>query len=51
MKPKRLAKEIVDRGLTYALDQEKDPEQRIKAYRKVAKEFNELADEMERELL
>lgn len=49
MKSRKLAKEIFDSGWDYALYQERDPEKRIKAYRKAAWEFLKLAAEMEAE--
>lgn len=50
MKPTKLANEIVDYGLDYALKSQDDPRKRVKAYRKIAKEFLELSAQMEYEL-
>lgn len=49
-KPKKLASEIVDSGLDYALYQQPDAKKRIKAYRLAAEEFHVLAAQMEFEL-
>ena len=49
-KSKKLANEIINSGLDYALYREKNPKTRIKAYRQVAQEFNLLADQMSWEI-
>lgn len=50
MKPKKLANEIINSGLDYALKNQEDPSKRVKAYRLIAAEFLELASQMEYEL-
>lgn len=47
MKPKNIANEILDFGLEYALKHQDDPRKRVKAYRKAATEFLDIAAQME----
>jgi hypothetical protein len=48
--PKKIANDIIDFGLDYALKNQDDPRKRAKAYRRIAEEFLTLASQMEYEL-